>query len=135
MVGLAPEPNAYGSLRGLGELVPSTILLVGLATRPIYFVMASSTNVPRLPLLGLLDLTRSRWATLVITMWFLTWVVVEFEGGPSGPNLIWRMLFSCVARGHPESSRFLGVNECIAVSRNIKDLTKGSGGDGSVTRL
>jgi hypothetical protein len=88
MVGLAPEPYAYDSLRGLGELVPSTVPLVGLATRPIYFVTASSANIPRLPLLGLLVLTRSRWATLVITMWFLTWVVVEFEGGPSGPNLI-----------------------------------------------
>jgi hypothetical protein len=58
MAGLAPEPYAYCSLRGLGELVPSTILLVGLATRPFYFVMASSANVPRLPLLGLLVLTR-----------------------------------------------------------------------------
>jgi hypothetical protein len=54
MVGLAPEPYAYGSLRGLGELIPSTIPLVGLATRPIYFVMASSANISRLPLLGLL---------------------------------------------------------------------------------
>jgi hypothetical protein len=71
MVGLAPEPYAYDSLRGLGELVPSTIPLVGLATRSVYFVMALSANVPRLPLLGLLVLTRSRWATLVITMWFM----------------------------------------------------------------
>jgi hypothetical protein len=99
MVGLAPKPYAYGSLRGLGELVPSTIPLVGLATRPVYFVMSLSANILRLPLLGLLVLTRSRRATLVITMWFLTWVVVKFEGGPSGPNLIWRMLFSCVAHG------------------------------------
>jgi hypothetical protein len=46
MIGLALEPYAYGSLRGLGELVPSTIPLVGLATRPIYFVMALFVNVP-----------------------------------------------------------------------------------------
>jgi hypothetical protein len=46
MVGLAPEPYAYDSLRGLGELVPSTIPLVGLATRSVYFVMALSANVP-----------------------------------------------------------------------------------------
>jgi hypothetical protein len=106
MVGLALDPYAYGSLRGLGKLVPSTISLVGLATRPVYFVMALSANVPRLPPLGLLVLTRSRRATLVITIWFLTWVVVEFEGGPSGPNLFWRMFFSCVAHGQPESSWF-----------------------------
>jgi hypothetical protein len=106
MVGLALEPYAYGSLRGLGELVPSTIPLVGLATRPIYFEMALSANIPRLPLLGLLVLTRSRWATPVITMWFLTWVVVEFEEGPYGPNLIWRTLFSRVAHGQPESLWF-----------------------------
>jgi hypothetical protein len=59
MVGLAHEPYAYGSLRGLEELVPLTIPLVGLATRPIYFVMALSANVPWPPLLGLLVLTRS----------------------------------------------------------------------------
>jgi hypothetical protein len=88
MVVLAPEPYAYVSLRGLGELVPSAIPLVGLVTRPVYFMMALFANVPQLPLLGILVLTRSRWATRVIIMWFLTWVVVEFEGGPSGPNLI-----------------------------------------------
>jgi hypothetical protein len=50
MVGLAPEPYTYGSSRGLEELIPSTIPLVGLATEPIYFVMASFANVPQLPL-------------------------------------------------------------------------------------
>jgi hypothetical protein len=110
----------YGSPRGLGETVPSTIPLVGLATRPIYFAMALSANVLLLPLLGLLVLTRSRWAMLVITMWFLTWVVVECGGGPSGSNLIWRMLFSCVAHRQPESSRFWELNECVAVSGNIE---------------
>jgi hypothetical protein len=49
-VGLAPKPYAYGSLRGLRELVPSTIPLVGLATGPIYFVIALSANIPQLPL-------------------------------------------------------------------------------------
>jgi hypothetical protein len=93
MVVLAPEPYAYDSLRQS----------VGLVTRPVYFMMALFANVPRLPLLGLLVLTRSRWATRVIIMWFLTWVVVEFEGGHSGPNLIWRMLFSCVAHRQPKS--------------------------------
>jgi hypothetical protein len=29
----------------------------------------------------------------------------------------------------------LGVNECVAVSGIIKDLTEGSGGDGFITRL
>jgi hypothetical protein len=59
---------------------------------------------------------------LVITMWFLTWVIVEFEEGSSRPNLIWRMLFSCVTDHQPESPRFWKLNECIAVSGNIKDL-------------
>jgi hypothetical protein len=39
----------YGILRGLGELVPLTIPLVGLA-KPVYFAMALSTDVLR-PLL------------------------------------------------------------------------------------
>jgi dolichyl-phosphate-mannose--protein O-mannosyl transferase len=75
-------------LRGLRELVPSTVPLVGLVARPIHFAMALSTNVLRLSLLGFLVLTRSRWTMLVITMWFFTWVVVECMGGPSGLNLI-----------------------------------------------
>jgi hypothetical protein len=101
-------------------MVPSIIPLVGLATRPVYFAMALSANVPQLPLLGLLVSTRSRWAMLVSTMWFLTWVVVECGGGPSRSNLIWRMLFSCVARCQLGSPWFWELNECVAVSGNIE---------------
>jgi hypothetical protein len=110
----------YGSLRGLEETVPSTIPLVRLATRPIYFAMALSTNVLRLSPLGLLVLTRSRWAMLVITMWFLTWVIIEFEEGPSGQYLIWRMLISCVAHRPFKNSRFWKLNEYVAVSGNVE---------------
>jgi hypothetical protein len=46
-------------LRGLEELVPSSVPLVGLAARPVHFAMALSANVLRLPLLGFLVLTRS----------------------------------------------------------------------------
>jgi hypothetical protein len=72
---------------------------------------------------------------LVITKWFLTWVVIEFEGGSSGQNLIWRMFISCVAHRQLESPLFWELNECVAVSGNIEDLIEGSGGDGSVTRF
>jgi hypothetical protein len=83
-------------------------------------MMALFANVLRLPPLGLSGLTRGRWAVLVITMWFLTWVMIEFEGGPSGQNLIRRMLISCVAHRPPKNPRFWKLNERIAVSGSIE---------------
>jgi hypothetical protein len=47
VVRLAPEPHSPGSLKGLGGLVPSTILLMGSASG--LFVMALFANIPWLP--------------------------------------------------------------------------------------
>jgi hypothetical protein len=70
---------------------------------PTFFVMAFVCYRPGASLLGHLDLARSRRAMLVISIWVLTWVTVEFEGGPLGPNLIWGMPFVCAAHSQQVS--------------------------------
>jgi hypothetical protein len=122
----------YGSLRGLREMVLSIIPPVGLATRPVYFAMALSTNVLRLSLLGLLVLTESRWAMLVITMWFLTWDVVECGGRPFWvkPNLenVFLLCDPLLAR----EPVVLGVERVRYSEWEHQDLIKGSGGNGFI---
>jgi hypothetical protein len=93
-------------------MIPSTIPLVGLATR--------SVNALRLLLLGLLVLTRGRWTKLVITMRFSMWVLIEFEGGPLVKTLFGECLLLVWPIVHSESQWFQKLDECVAVSGSVK---------------
>jgi hypothetical protein len=112
----------YSGLRGHGELVPSTIPLVGLTAKAVYFGMALSANALQPPLLSLLVSIKIRWAMLAITTWFSTWVVVECGGGPSGPNLILENAFLSYGPSLAREPVVLGVKRVRCSKRECRFL-------------
>jgi hypothetical protein len=91
-------------------MAPSSIPLVGLATRPANALWPLHFGPFDQGLMG------QAGHYQVVFMW----VVIEFEGGPSGQDLIRGMPISCEAHRPLENSRFRKLDGCIAVSGSIE---------------